>query len=382
MFPVLIAVTGESPAILTETVWALARRKHNPVIPSKVIAITTSTGGDRIRSELLTKQATYGNLTPWQALRIELLGKRPANDRLILLDPLVISTPGPDGVERPLADIRTATDNRTAANFILQAVRAHAFNPDTPIIASIAGGRKTMGALLYAAMTLIGRESDEITHVLVNPPFDQRLNPPFLFPSSKSKLHNAPNGEAYSSAKARIEIASVPFVPLRNGFEALGKFPGDFNSLVAHYSHALTEQAPKPARIRFDRPAKTIHVDSIRVRFENNRQLDVLEGLVHLHPVLKEAGTAITIADAADCVTAWATAKKVELAGASQAVLDLIRRIADSRVECGDLKSKDTSYDATLLTRTLNILRTQVSEAGGTWFPKRRTWELPPFELS
>lgn len=40
---ILIAVTGVSPAILTETVWALAQR-GDPWIPDQVIAVTTRTG--------------------------------------------------------------------------------------------------------------------------------------------------------------------------------------------------------------------------------------------------------------------------------------------------------------------------------------------------
>jgi hypothetical protein len=40
---ILIAVTGISPAILTETVWALAQRDE-PWLPDQVIAVTTRTG--------------------------------------------------------------------------------------------------------------------------------------------------------------------------------------------------------------------------------------------------------------------------------------------------------------------------------------------------
>ena len=37
---VLLAVTGMTPAVLTETVWALARQDP-PVIPDRVVVVTT-----------------------------------------------------------------------------------------------------------------------------------------------------------------------------------------------------------------------------------------------------------------------------------------------------------------------------------------------------
>src|SRR3990167_7844235 len=64
---VLIAVTGESPAILTETVWALAHEKPR-VRPHRVIAITTTRGRERLKAELLESGI-------WKALRKELGAK-------------------------------------------------------------------------------------------------------------------------------------------------------------------------------------------------------------------------------------------------------------------------------------------------------------------
>ena len=64
------------------------------------------------------------------------------------------------GVFEGLADIVTPEQNDLAAAFILEQVRQVVTNPETRLIASIAGGRKTMGALLHAAVTLIGRETD------------------------------------------------------------------------------------------------------------------------------------------------------------------------------------------------------------------------------
>src|SRR5690349_10684163 len=72
----LIAVVGISPAILTETIWALANPRPGafPIIPDDVIAITTVKGQKAIADQLLTPTAAFGGLTVWRALRNEILG--------------------------------------------------------------------------------------------------------------------------------------------------------------------------------------------------------------------------------------------------------------------------------------------------------------------
>src|SRR5437868_947769 len=50
---VLLSITGQSPAVLTETVWALAQEKP-PIIPHRVIVITTTEGRERLVRELFS----------------------------------------------------------------------------------------------------------------------------------------------------------------------------------------------------------------------------------------------------------------------------------------------------------------------------------------
>ncbi len=88
-----------------------------------------------------------------------------------------------------------------------------------------------MGALLYACLTLIGRETDRLTHVLVNEPFE--TIPEFFFPDQPGGHVTNRAGEAFAPADARIELADVPFVPLRNLFiRELGQPAGSFQRLV------------------------------------------------------------------------------------------------------------------------------------------------------
>src|SRR5205814_2260370 len=119
--------------------------------------------------------------------------------------------------------------NDAAAEMILDEVRRFTSNDDTRLIASIAGGRKTMGALLHAAMSLLGRRQDRLTHVLVNEPFDHPgLRPKFFFPGQPGTRHELrlPDGrlEVVPTAQARPELAEVPFAALHYLFrEHLGR---------------------------------------------------------------------------------------------------------------------------------------------------------------
>ena len=273
--PVLLAVTGMSPAILTETIWALAR-ENPPVIPERVVVITTLPGKARIEEELFKPSPDYGNRSVWQALREAVLQAAgpalklsPAQlDKLLILDDirLIASRDAKLGRSFPVEDIRTPADNETAADFILDEVRKITANADTTLIASLAGGRKTMGALLYAALSLLGRPQDRLTHVLVSEPFeDPGLTPRFYFPVQPETLHQNRTGGVHKSDAARILLADVPFVRLRELFpKQLGRYPGTFNGLVQTYAERI-QQISGPPEIVFDDADLTVSVQGNRV---------------------------------------------------------------------------------------------------------------------
>ena len=49
---VLVAVTGMSPAIITETVWALAHEKP-VIIPDRVMVVTTARGAVDLKAQIV-----------------------------------------------------------------------------------------------------------------------------------------------------------------------------------------------------------------------------------------------------------------------------------------------------------------------------------------
>lgn len=242
---VLLSVLGSTPAVLTETIWALAQQTP-PVIPDLVVVVTTTHGRETLEKELLVAPAAKRGLSIWQALRRSILGSSYTKDERITLEtPRIVCVPeGSTGSMRELDDIRSAKDNAAAAECILDAVRLFTTNPDTRVIGLLAGGRKTMGALLHAAVSLAGRSHDRLLHVLVNPPFDHPgLEPRFYFCGQPGAAdHRAVDGTLHGNQKAIIELADVPIVALGELIAAHnGGTPATFSELSRAADNAVTE---------------------------------------------------------------------------------------------------------------------------------------------
>ncbi len=151
---ILLCVTGLTPQIITETLYALAVRQRPAFVPTEVHLLTTSEGASRARLTLLD---------PDQGQFLRLCadyGLDPAGTRL---DPSTIhAIPGTTG--QPLADIRSPQDNEAAADAITALVRHLTADPHSQVHASIAGGRKTMGFYLGYALSLFGRPPADRRH--------------------------------------------------------------------------------------------------------------------------------------------------------------------------------------------------------------------------
>jgi CRISPR-associated protein (TIGR02584 family) len=175
----LVIVVGASPAVLTETVWSLARQHDPPWRPAAVDVITTGVGRAVAEARLFGKKRNHpveGAPLPavnrWRRFCETVLeGRRP---------PVRFHVPArSDGA--PLPDIRHAEDDARFAACCYRVV-AERVAQDLPVVGSIAGGRKTMSAHLTSAFTTMARPMDRLVHVLVTPPELER-DPAFFYPS-------------------------------------------------------------------------------------------------------------------------------------------------------------------------------------------------------
>ncbi len=278
MKTILITVSGMSPAIITETVWALATEEP-PVIPDEVIVITTLKGETDIQRLLLDPANGWKGASVWDTLRTSVFKecKISPDNRKLQMSIRVIDLPGNAGVRVKAADIRSREENAEAADFILNTLSPHAIAEDCHVIASIAGGRKTMGALLYGAMTLVAKETDRVTHVLVNEPYEMCRT--FFYPAQPlKKLEAGPPGKTVTvdASKALIELADLPFVPLRNGFHDLGEGKLGFQGLVHRYSTELKRSTDQKPVIFLDSKKSILTVNGVSIRLTGRELLVVM----------------------------------------------------------------------------------------------------------
>ncbi len=200
---ILLAVTGLSPQVVTETLYALAVGVERPWVPTEIHLITTREGATRARLSLFSEHPGW---LPRLLSDYDLPPVRFGNDEIHVLA-------GPDG--QPLDDIRTHADSRVAADQICGWVRGLCADPDSQLHASIAGGRKTMGYYLGYALSLFGRPQDRLSHVLASEPFESSWD--FFYPSPASRVMTTRDNKLVDAADAQVTLADIPFIRVRGG---------------------------------------------------------------------------------------------------------------------------------------------------------------------
>ncbi len=197
MRTMLLAVTGLSPAVVTETLYAINKQKL--AWPDSIRIITTQRGKDIAISSGLAGQIA--------ALCAQCEQPQPS-----FSDDHIRVVPGANG--NPVEDARSLADHEALADFITQEVRDIATDANVNIHASIAGGRKTMTFYLGYAMSLFGRHQDCLSHVLVSEEFEGV--PGFFFPTrDDTVLENSRLKRTVHPKDAEVVLADIPFIRMR-----------------------------------------------------------------------------------------------------------------------------------------------------------------------
>jgi len=197
---IVLAATGLSPQVVTETIYALAVKQKPAFVPTEVHLLTTVEGKRNAELTLLRGSSWLKRLSEEYALpKIEFSSK---HIRVI-------------GGDSALRDIRTATHNAAAADDILNHVARLTKARDSALHVSIAGGRKSMGFFTGYALSFYGRPQDRLSHVLVSSPYESL--PEFFYPSSKARVVYDRNRQPHDASQAEVTLANIPFVRLREG---------------------------------------------------------------------------------------------------------------------------------------------------------------------
>lgn len=241
---IFLAVTGMSPQVVTETLYALATDEKAPFIPDEIHIITTGAGRRHIVESLIARGQLAALLRDYPVLGQPVFG---AENIHVIQDS--------DG--QALDDICTPQENASAADSITALICRLTSDPHTSLHVSISGGRKTMGFYVGYAFSLFARRQDTLSHVLVAPAEFESC-PDFFFPPAQPRTITTRSGERISTACARITLAHIPIVRLREGV------PQPLLSGQASYSAtvAAIQQSFEEPRLAIDLRAGRAHCGS------------------------------------------------------------------------------------------------------------------------
>ena len=223
---ILLLVTGRTPQVLTETLYALTQTGTPAWEPTEIHLLSTSTGVEDARLELLhPEQGWYYRLCEDYGLDKTSFGESGLHT--IIRD---------DG--SPAEDLREEQDHIAAADAITRLVQNFTADADAALHVSIAGGRKTMSFYAGYALSLLGRPQDRMSHVLVNAPYESNRDFFYPTPYSRKIYSRGPEGRAYDTRNARVMLADIPFVRLRGQLPArLRQEEHGFAALVQNANH-------------------------------------------------------------------------------------------------------------------------------------------------
>lgn len=112
-----------------------------------------------------------------------------------------------------------------------------------------------MGYYLGQIMSMVGRPQDQISHVLVNEPFESHRD--FFYPSPQP-FSVKTNGDVVSTDHARIDLAFIPFIRLRtrlskHWLQTLSRTSGLFS------------QAVDTAQLGIEKPRMIVDLENRRI---------------------------------------------------------------------------------------------------------------------
>lgn len=256
---ILIAITGMTPQVVTETLFGLIVQKQIPV--HEMFVITTVEG-----QRALLGGASIGALPP---LKDEVARMcRQFNIPQPIFDPsLHVLVAKEETVE--LYDIRSDRENQLFPNLIMDFVREKTSDPGNVLHCSIAGGRKTMSVALAFALSLFGRKDDKLYHVLVSKEFETAKK---FFPETPEEA-------------AQLALAEVPYIRLREKLPLLRDFPlASFSDYVAIGQGEIDKLLSLPPLV-FERRNHRVRIGDHVISFPPREFAFYLFVARHKHPI-------------------------------------------------------------------------------------------------
>jgi len=244
---ILVAVTGASPQVLTETLYGL--HTQGKVFPDEMYVITTQDSKKMLMDGLYTRGHLQALYDEYQLPVV----KFDESHVWVIEDE--------DG--NLLNDAKREEDQSVMADFITRKVAWLTNQDDCAIHASIAGGRKTMAFYMGYAMSLLGREQDTLSHVFVNDEFEFVRD--FYFPTLNDHWIIGKNpGEMLNTKDAEITFAEIPFVRMRKSLS--NDLIGQIDQASFSKTVAKMNAANQKLSVEVSMNAKTLSVLGIDIK--------------------------------------------------------------------------------------------------------------------
>ena len=185
---ILLAISGLTPQIVTETFFALSVQKKIKI--DEIFVITTELG----------KKVLEGKTpSPAASLKTEL--KNLCKDYNLPLPKFTLKRNVIVATEETtrLYDVKTDRDNVLFPNKAAEIISKLTADAQTALHVSLSGGRKSMSAHLALVLSLFARSQDKLYHVLTDEKFESQN----FYPKSAEEL-------------SALVLAEIPFVKLRS----------------------------------------------------------------------------------------------------------------------------------------------------------------------
>lgn len=245
---IFIFITGSTPQVITETIYALAMKKP-PVYPHEIYIITTCKGREMAWNALIDRGILKTLMHEYN------------------MPPVTIKETSfliPSACTGQLDDIRDEEENEAMGDlitsFIMEKTKEQSKEQACRLHCSIAGGRKTMSFYLGSAMQMFARPWDKLYHVLVSPEFES--TPDFYYKPKKDRIIER-NGKRINTKNAVITLAELPFIRLRDKISPEGK---GFKYLVKEGQKEIDIAMIQP-EVRMDFSRRIVAIGQKQVKF-------------------------------------------------------------------------------------------------------------------
>lgn len=214
----LLAITGLSPQVVTETLYAI--HQQGLPWPKELIILTTRKGAEQAELGLCHPRGNQQHSMLDQCcldLKRSLFDKNKIHIKIV-----------PDHRGQPVDDARSREDQEALADFIVKEVAQLCADPKRIVHASLAGGRKTMTFYLGYAMSLFARQNDQLSHVLITPADYEGLRG-FYYPTPYTNPIAGKGENQHLDThedKVQVILADIPFIRQREniGVKVLNNF--------------------------------------------------------------------------------------------------------------------------------------------------------------